>query len=174
MVEGANSRGDQPWQPQKGVYEYKDSDNNSIPVVGTSVLQFVLRVIRQVPRDTIVQENEDECKQSRPGSHDGDPGLALDISQIDEPAPCSPRFFLVEAVIWPIRLARFIATLERWSKRRRHRQSLERNAAKDEIANEGPNNDGRNHRKICGGISQGLVDHFARPAEDQQTLVSEG
>ena len=73
-------------------------------------------MVRLVPRDAIVQEDEDECKQARSGSHNGDPGLALDISQIDEPAPGPPWLVLFVAVIRPIRLARFVATLEGWSK----------------------------------------------------------
>ena len=100
-----DSRSDQPRQTHQRVHQDHDGRNAGVVVVGVSVGESVTWVVDNVPRDTVVQESQDERWNTKSGGNEDNVDFAVEIKQVNQPWSATPCFGLGGAVSGPVRAA---------------------------------------------------------------------
>jgi len=121
-----------------------------------STYQFVCRMVDEMPRNAVIQKNENESKQGGTGCHDGDPAFAIQITEIDQPRATSSRICEIQAIFRPAGIACFGTASKCWRNRAWNVEGLEWDMVEGQSSDQRPNQDGRDHGKIRHRVSEAL------------------
>ena len=99
MNDAWNSCCNQPRKSHQTIDAVEDSTEAKVIVVGFSVRELVVLVVKQVPCDAIVKVAKEEGHDSRSCCSKGCPGG--DTEKINKPCPCASRTLLFWALIRP-------------------------------------------------------------------------
>mmetsp|Transcript_15306 Transcript_15306/g.19146 ORF Transcript_15306/g.19146 Transcript_15306/m.19146 type:complete len:210 (-) Transcript_15306:867-1496(-) len=157
VIQRPDSGGNKPWQPQNRVHGNHDPNDNCIVVVRISMRQLVCGMVDQVPRDTVVQENEDKCQHRRTRSHERHPRLAIQIGHINDPTPVPVRSTQVGTLLGPVRRTRRRTTRVRGGESIRDVQFFRGHGAAQDVSNNRHYKDGRYHRKVRNDVANSLI-----------------
>lgn len=142
MVDRADGGGDEPREPEERIDDEEPTNDDGIPVVRGSVRQLVVGAVDQVPRDAVVEEDEDE------GEHRGDrreerhPPLAVEVAQVDEPRPTAGGLGELGALVGPVRGARGVAAREGGREGVGRGEALGLHVGQHEMVDDGEDQDG--------------------------------
>ena len=142
MHDAGDRGGDEPWKAEHRIDGDHKCGNERIVIVRVSVRDFVGRMVDNVPRDAIVQETQYKGERRGSGRHENDPGLAIEIQQVDKPRPPAVRFDDIRAVVGKVGRARLGAAIERRCEGVRNVQFLRGYAGKDKVLQGREENDG--------------------------------
>ena len=156
MCQGSHSSSDQPWETNHRVHSNHTGNNDSVPVVSLSVRQLVVGVVDQMPRDTVIQKDENESQHGRDGGKERNPRLAVDSSEADQPAAATKGFDLWAVLGEGGQAIGRTADLCR-SNRLGNVQSFHGDVGEQKVGHQAPNEDRNNDGEVSNRVTDSLV-----------------
>jgi hypothetical protein len=156
MDDARDSRGHEPGETERTVDSLEDSRKDKVVVVSSSMFQATTGVVDQMPRDTVIKVNQDESKNGWSGCHEGNPGLSVEVTIVDEPWAVPDCTSLLRTVLWPGISAHVVTTREARHDTVRNLERLGRNG-REELFDSGKENDRQDDRKVGNEVTGNVL-----------------